>query len=138
MDQAQPAAEAIAIFGDRIVAVGSNQEIRPLAGPDTRIIDAGQWSVLPGFNDAHVHFLAGGHSLSNVDLRGATSPVDLARRLAEYASQVPRDRWILGGDWDHEKWLDLGATASRRPALLPTRSTIDSVSRNHPVLITRL
>src|SRR5260370_41583986 len=119
MDQAQPSAEAVAILGDRIVAVGSNQEIRALAGPSTRIIDAGQGSVLPGFNDAHVHFLAGGFSLSNVALREATSLMDLARRLAEYVNQQPKGRWILGGDWDHEKWLNLRAPASCRPALLP-------------------
>ncbi len=137
MDPARPSAEAVAIFGDRIVAIGSNQEIRALAGPNTRIIDAGQGTVLPGFNDAHVHFLAGGFSLSNVDLREASSPTDLARRLAEYVHRQPKGRWILGGDWDHEKW-SLGAPVSHRPALLPTRSTIDTVTRDHPVLITRL
>jgi predicted amidohydrolase YtcJ len=141
MDQAQPFAQALAILGDRIVAVGSDHEIRSLAGPNTRVIDGGQGTVLPGFNDAHVHFLAGGFSLSNVDLRDATSPTDLARRLAEYVNGQPKGRWILGGDWDHENWLataSLGAPESRRPAGLPTRATIDPITPNHPVLITRL
>jgi predicted amidohydrolase YtcJ len=75
-------------------------------GADTRLIDAGQGTVLPGFNDAHVHFLAGGFSLSNVNLRDASSVADMALRLADFASRVSRGGWILGGDWDHESWSD--------------------------------
>jgi len=143
MDPAQPTAEALAILGDRIVALGRTGEIQAFAGPKTRVIDAGRGTVLPGFNDSHVHFLAGGFSLSNVDLRDASSPDDLAHRLAQFAVRTPKDRWILGGDWDHEKWIDpssspLGAPASRRPALLPSRSLIDPVTPEHPVLVTRL
>jgi predicted amidohydrolase YtcJ len=144
MDQTRPCAEAVGILDGRIVAVGSNHDVRALTGPKTRIIDAGQGTVLPGFNDAHVHFLAGGFSLSNVDLRDASSSAELAQRLGKYASRIPRGRWILGGDWDHETWLGTlqsgaaGARASRQPALLPTLATIDPVTPQHPVLITRL
>src|SRR5262245_2324064 len=60
MDMEQPVAEAVAILGDRIMAVGSSSELRPLAGRGTRVIDAGRNSVFPGFNDSHVHFLMGG------------------------------------------------------------------------------
>lgn len=125
-------AEALAVLADRIVALGSTQEIRSLAGPATRIIDAGQGTVLPGFNDAHVHFMAGGFSLSNVDLRDATSPADLARRLGDHAARTPPGHWIQGGDWDHEKWVDGQAAA------LPIRSTIDPVTPGRPALLTRL
>lgn len=147
MDEDRPSAEAVAILGDRIVAVGKNQEVRALAGPKTRIIDAGQGTVLPGFNDAHVHFLAGGFSLSNVNLRQAGSPAELAQCLAEYVGQQPKGRWILGGDWDHEKWVgtdrsgptpEPGAPACGRTRALPTRSLIDPITLDHPVLITRL
>src|SRR3989442_823036 len=85
MDEARPTAGAVAIVGNRIGEIGSTPEIRALAGPKTRVIDAGEKVVLPGFNDAHVHFLMGGFSLSSVDLRDAKSPEEMARRLEEYA-----------------------------------------------------
>ena len=81
MDEAQPRAEAVAISGNRIVAVGLTAEIQALSGPRTRVVDAGGKNVFPGFNDAHVHFLSGGYSLSSVDLRDAKSPEEMARRL---------------------------------------------------------
>lgn len=104
MDPARPLAGAVAIAGNRIAAVGTTSEIRALAGPRTRLIEAAGKLVLPGFNDAHVHFLTGGFSLANVDLRDARSPGEMARRLADFAGKLPKGRWVLGGDWDHEKW----------------------------------
>jgi len=77
MDSNRPTAEAVAVKGNRIIAVGSSKEIRKMAGPNTRVIDAGKKVVLPGFNDAHVHFLGGGFQLSSVDLRDADTPQDL-------------------------------------------------------------
>ena len=79
MDSSRPNAEAVAILGDRIVAVGTDQDIRKLAGARTRVIDAGKQLVLPGFNDAHVHFMTGGFQLSSVDLRDATSGWSVGR-----------------------------------------------------------
>src|SRR5215471_5638321 len=104
MDEAKPTAAAVAILGNRIVAVGSTAEIKPLAGARTRVIDAGKKVVLPGFNDSHVHWLTGGFSITNVDLRDAKSPAEFAQRLGEHARKLPKGRWILGGDGDHEKW----------------------------------
>ncbi|PYJ00580.1 MAG: amidohydrolase, partial [Verrucomicrobia bacterium] len=129
LEEARPAAGGVAILGNRIAAVGSTGEIRALAGPKTRIIDAGGKLILPGFNDAHVHFLMGGFSLSNVDLRDAKSPEEMARRLGESAKKQPKGRWILGGDWDHEKWPG---------APLPTRQMIDAATPDHPVFVNRL
>src|SRR5208283_1794506 len=128
MDDALPIAEAVAISGNRIAAIGSSREVQALAGPQTRVIDAGRKSVLPGFNDAHVHFLMGGFSLANVDLRDASSPEEMARRLREYVKNVPKGRWILGGDWDHEKWPG---------APLPRKEMIDAATPDHPVWINR-
>ena len=125
LDPAQGVAEALAILGERIVALGTSKEIRALAGAKTRIVDAGQGTVLPGFNDAHVHFLAGGFSLSNVDLRPATSREDLARHLAEYIQYVPKGTWIQGGDWDHEKWLDAPGSAAAAAASVAAVSLED-------------
>src|SRR5512140_3284212 len=90
MDPAHPTAEAVAILGNRIAAVGSTADIRALAAPGTRVIDAGGKLVLPGFNDAHVHFLMGGFSLANVDLRDAQSPEEMAKRLSDYARKLPK------------------------------------------------
>src|SRR5437660_7928947 len=129
MDEKAPRAEALAISDNRIAAVGSTAEIRALAGKTTRTIDAGGKLVRPGFNDAHVHFLMGGFSLSNVDLRDARSPEEMAARLAAYAKKVPKGRWILGGDWDHERWPG---------APLPTRQMIDAATPDHPVFVNRL
>lgn len=129
MDAAQPKAEAVAILGNRILAVGATADLRSLAGPKTRVIDAGGKSVLPGFNDAHVHWLSGGFSITNVDLRDASSPAEFARRIGEFAKKLPKGRWILGGDWDHEKFPG---------AQLPTKEIIDAVTPDHPVFVSRL
>jgi predicted amidohydrolase YtcJ len=129
MDASQRTAEAVAILGNRIVALGSSTELRPLASPRTRIIDAQQHTVLPGFNDAHVHFLEGGFSLASVDLRDAKSPEEIARRLAEFARKIPKGSWVLGGQWDHEKWPG---------APLPTRQMIDAATPDNPVFVNRL
>ncbi|HEY5479933.1 MAG TPA: amidohydrolase [Verrucomicrobiae bacterium] len=129
MDDAHPTADAVAILGNRIAAIGSTAEIRALAGPGTRVIDAAGKVVFPGFNDAHTHFLMGGFALANVDLRSANSPEELARRLGEYAKKLPKGRWILGGEWDHEKWPG---------APLPTKEMIDAATPDYPVFVSRL
>lgn len=129
MDSAQPTAEAVAVLGNRIVAVGSSDEIRSLAGRKTRVIDAGKRLVLPGFNDAHVHFLSGGFQLSNVDLRDAKSPEEFAGRIRKFAATIPKGQWILGGEWDHERWPG---------APLPTKDLVDAATTNNPVFVSRL
>src|SRR5713226_1468401 len=129
MDQSQPLAEAIAVSGNRIVAVASTKEIRKLASANTRVIDAKGQLVLPGFNDAHVHFMSGGFQLSSVDLRDATSPQEFAERIRAFADKLPTGRWITGGDWDHERWPD---------AKLPTKELIDRFTPNTPVFVNRL
>lgn len=128
MDAARPQAEAVAVSGNRIAALGPSAEIKALAGPKTRVVDAGGRSVLPGFNDAHVHWLMGGYSITNVDLRDATSPAEFSKRIAEFAQKIPKGRWILGGDWDHEKFPG---------AALPTKEWIDAVTPENPVFVNR-
>ena len=129
MDAARPTAEAIAIFGNRIVAVGSTQEIKKLAGPGTKTIDAGKRLVVPGFNDAHTHFLSGGFQLASVDLRDADTPQEFASRIRAFAAKAPKGSWITGGDWDHERWPD---------AKLPAKELIDSFTADTPVFVSRL
>jgi len=129
MDRSHPAAAAIAIYGNRIIAVGSNDEIKKLAGADTKVIDAKGRLVLPGFNDAHVHFMSGGFQLSSVDLRDANTPQEFAERIRDFAARLPKGRWITGGDWDHERWPD---------AKLPTKELIDRYTPDTPVFVNRL
>ena len=129
VNPAQPRAEAVACVGPRIVAVGTSAEIRKWAGPATKIIDLGGRVLLPGFNDAHVHFLSGGQNLSSVQLRTALSMSEFQRRIEAFAAKLPAGRWITGGDWDHENWT---------PARLPYRQLIDQASGDHPVFVNRL
>ncbi len=129
MDPSQPLAQAVAIVGNRIVAVGADEELKKLAGRGTRTIDAKKQLIVPGFNDAHVHFLSGGFQLSSVNLRDAASPQEFAERIRKFAEHLPAGRWITGGDWDHERWPD---------AKLPTHELIDRHTPNTPVFVSRL
>jgi predicted amidohydrolase YtcJ len=133
MDAARPEAEAVAVRGNRIEAVGTNAEMRRMVGARTRVVDAGGASVLPGFNDAHVHFLSGGFQLSSVDLRDAPTPQEFAERIRRFADKLPKGRWITGGDWDHERWPDVNGSAP-----LPTKELIDSFTADRPVFVNRL
>lgn len=129
MDPNQPLAEAVAIYGNRIIAVGSSKDLKKLAASNTRLIDAKKRLVLPGFNDAHTHFLSGGFQLSSVDLRDANTPKEFAERIRSFAAKLPKGRWITGGDWDHERWPE---------AKLPTKELIDSFTADTPVFVNRL
>ena len=133
MDPGKPSAEAIAIYGQRVAAVGSNAEIKRMAGTSTRLIDAQGQLVVPGFNDSHVHFLSGGSQLSSVDLRDADTPEEFSDRIRRFAEKRPSERWITGGDWDHERWVNVNGSAP-----LPTKELIDQFTRNTPVFVSRL
>jgi len=125
----QPEAEAVALRGNRIAAVGSTAEILHLKGPETTQIDLGGKRAVPGFNDAHVHFYYGGASLAGPQLRSSKSQQEFRGTLGAYAKNLPAGRWITGGLWDHENWS---------PADLPTRQLIDEATRSWPVFISRL
>jgi predicted amidohydrolase YtcJ len=128
VDKARPTAEAVAVFGERIVAVGSGTEIELWRGTRTHVIDARGRLLLPGFNDAHVHFVSGGMQLDAVQLNDATSPGEFARRIGERAKRTPKGEWITGGDWDETKW-DAQA--------IPTKNLIDSLTGDIPVFVSR-
>ena len=128
VNPAQPQAQAVAVLNGRIVAVGSDAAVLAWRGPDTRIVDAAGKRLLPGFNDAHVHFADGGASLSAVQLNDAAGLAEFVKRLADYAAHAAKGEWIRAGDWDETKWS---------PAVLPTRQDIDSVTPDNPVAIDR-
>ena len=129
IDTKRPTARSIAVVGERIVAVGSDADTKAFIGPNTRVIDAKGRLVIPGFNDAHVHFMETGSQLSSVDLRDAKTPQEFVERIKNFAAKLPKGRWILGGKWDHENWT---------PNNLPTAAMIDAVTPDHPVFIDRL
>jgi predicted amidohydrolase YtcJ len=128
VDTTHPQAEALAVLGDRIVAVGSAADVDAWHGPQTKIVDAQGKLLLPGFNDAHVHFVDGGDHLQAVQLRDAASPQEFAQRIAQRAKTTPKGEWITGGDWDEQKWS---------PPDLPTKELIDPVTPNTPVWVNR-
>jgi len=92
-------AQALAVNGNRITAVGSNTKIRKLAGPETHVIDAGGKLVLPGFNDAHVHFMGIGNTFSSMELRDVKRGEEIVERIRRYAKFLPDGRWILGSEF---------------------------------------
>jgi hypothetical protein len=127
-DETCPEAEAVAILGDRIVAAGSAAEVALWRGKRTRVIVAQGRLLVPGFNDAHLHFVDGGLQLDNVDLRDAASPGEFASRIGAHVRTIGAGEWVLGGSWDEQRW-DLSE--------LPTRHMIDPVTPDTPVLIDR-
>jgi predicted amidohydrolase YtcJ len=129
VNEKQREAEAVAVIGNHIVFVGSSREARKWIGAQTKVIDLAGKRVVPGFNDAHVHFLDGGAGLASVQLRDAASPEEFRKRIGEFAAKLPAGRWVLNGNWDHENW---------KPAKLPTRQLIDAVTPDNPVFINRL
>jgi hypothetical protein len=122
-------ASAVAIRGERVLAVGDDASVAGLIGPGTRVVELRGRLVVPGFNDAHVHFLDGGFGLLSVDLRPARDEADFARRLGEHAKTLPKGTWILQGNWDHQAWPSKAE---------PTRQLIDAVTPDHPVFVSRL
>ena len=128
VDPALPTAHAVAVLGDRIVAVGSNGDVDAWRGPGTRVIDAQGKLLLPGFNDAHVHFVSGGRQLDSIQLNDAANPQEFARRIGERVKVTPKGEWILGGNWDETKW---------DPPNMPTKELIDALTPDTPVFVSR-
>jgi predicted amidohydrolase YtcJ len=128
VDKQHPKAEAVAVIGDRIVAVGSHAEIELWRGPETKVIDADGKLLLPGFNDAHLHFMQGGAQLEQVQLTDAPTPEEFAKRVAAQVAKTPKGEWILGGRWDETKWA--------KPEL-PTKDLVDPVTGNTPIFVER-
>jgi predicted amidohydrolase YtcJ len=128
VDKLHPTAQAVAVLGEYIVAVGSNAEVEAWRGSKTQVIDARGKLLLPGFDDAHVHFISGGSQLDYVQLNDAASPQEFTRRIAEKAHNARAGEWILGGDWDETKWS---------PSAVPTSKMIDAVTPATPVFVSR-
>ena len=124
-----PEAEAIAVKHGRILYVGSTAAVQSLVGPFTqKLIDAKGRRVVPGFYDSHLHLLGGGRSLAQVDLKDAADEAEFGKRLKAFDEKTPRDRWLLGGNWDHDR-----AFAGQ----LPTTAMLDKYVTNRPAFLRR-
>ena len=128
LDAAKPEAQAVAVWQGRILAVGTTEAIRPLIGPKTRVVDLRGRRVLPGFSDCHVHLLSGGLQLRRVDLKDAADEAEFGRRLKAFDKQLPPGRWMLGGNWDHDR-----AFRGR----LPTAALVDRYVADRPCFLSR-
>jgi predicted amidohydrolase YtcJ len=126
LDSKQPWAQALAIRGDKIMAVGNDAVIAKLRGPNTKVIDAAGQLVLPGFVDCHIHFMDGALSLGRVNLEGAKDVADIQQRLREYAGRHPGNDWLLGRGWDYAMF---GAAA------LPDKKYLDELFPDRPVFL---
>jgi len=128
VDQNKPEVSAVAISQNRIIATGQDSKVKKFIGPATRVIDLKGAFVLPGFIDAHTHFLNGGFALKAIKLRDCHSREEFVSRMAAKASELPAGAWIVNGDWDHEQF---------NPPELPRKEWIDAVTPNHPVCVNR-
>jgi predicted amidohydrolase YtcJ len=128
VDKQHSKAEAVAVIGDRIVAVGSRSDIDLWRGPKTEVIDAGGKLLLPGFNDAHLHFIQGGAQLEQVQLTDAVTLEEFAKRISAQVKKTPKGEWILGGRWDETKWPK---------SELPTKDLVDPGTGNIPIFVER-
>jgi predicted amidohydrolase YtcJ len=130
LDPRAPAATAVAVRGGRIAAVGTDDDILALAGPDTRRIDLKQAFVIPGLVDAHGHVASLGERLSSVDVRGVTSIEAITQAVRERAARgLPEGAWITGGGWDQNLWPG---------EQFPTHAPLDAASPDRPVLLRRV
>jgi len=123
-----PYAEALAIKGKLILAIGSNEQIRSIAGPYTKILDGAGHLVLPGFIDNHTHLMIGGFQLLSLDLRNVKSKDEFVQTVATRAANTPRGHWITGGGWNNDQWIQ---------AQKPAKEWLDAFTPHIPVYLTR-
>jgi predicted amidohydrolase YtcJ len=128
VNRAAPEAEALAVSRGRLVTVGRTADVKSLVGPGTRVLDLHGRRVLPGFFDGHIHLLGSGLRLAEVALKDARDEEEFGKRLREFDQKLPRDRWLLGGEWDHDRTF---------AGQLPTAELLDKYVPDRPVFLRR-
>jgi len=128
MDPSHPRATALAIAGNRIVAVGDDAEMRALLGRDGQAVNLEGRTAVPAFTDSHLHFMSWGLSLRQIDLAGVPALEEALGRVAARAEATPAGQWLTGRGWDHSLWRGGG---------FPTRHDLDGVAPHHPVWLRR-
>jgi predicted amidohydrolase YtcJ len=125
--------QAMAVGGGKVLAVGTNEEITRLAGPDTRLHDVNSANtsnyIFPGFNDAHTHLGSAGRTKLNVDLTGVKSLSAMLAKVQDFARDTPSGQWLTGGNWDHTLW---------QQKILPSRQDLDKATGDHPAFLGRI
>lgn len=129
VDGKRPRAQALAFAGDRIIGVGSNDDMRKWKGTAAQFIDLKGAFVMPGFNDAHIHLANGGQAKLAVDLTGARSLAEFQDRIRKGLANYKAGEWVTGRGWDHTLWP---------VKKFPTRQDLDAVSTAHPMIFTRV
>ena len=124
-----PQAQALAIKGDRIVAVGANEDIKALKGARTKVVDLRGKVVVPGFVDSHTHLTRRALDVPRVDLGEAKGLKSLVEAVRKRAKATPQGTWIIGYNWDESRWPE---------GRFPTRDDLDAVAPHHPVLLRRV
>ncbi|MGH7541899.1 MAG: amidohydrolase, partial [Gemmatimonadota bacterium] len=140
-DAARPRAQAVVVRGERIMAVGSDEEVSASRGPETVVIDLEGRFLGPGFIDNHTHFNRAGELLVGINLLDVADEAGLVERVRGADLRLPEGAWIVGGDWGaYEAWA-LGSTGAddeaARPTFRPQRSMIDSITPDRPALLSR-
>src|SRR5260221_11196039 len=125
-DPESPWASAMLVRGEKILAVGDDDEVTALADKGAQIVDLEKHFVMPGFNDAHVHLGGAGQDWLAVRLNGAQSVTELQKRVADGGAQRKEGEWITGSGWDHTFWPD---------KKFPNRQQLDAVSPKNPVVL---
>ncbi len=142
-DTLQPWAEALAVRDGRLLAVGTNADIRRHQTTHTAVLDGQGRLVTPGFTDDHTHFAQAGALLLGVNLLAVSTPTPLVDRVRAVRDHLPDSAWITGGDWGaYEDWAsgstgDSGAAQPTTPRFAPDRTLIDSITPTTPVLLRR-
>ena len=133
VDAEQPEAEALAVVGDRIVAVGNAERIRRHVGPETLVVDLEGRLAIPGLIDSHAHFLGIGRAQTRLQLQGTGSWAEVIAMVAEAVEEAAPGEWILGRGWHQEKW-----SSAPVPNVdgLPMHQTLSAISPDNPVLLT--
>ncbi len=133
MDDAKPSAQALAVKDDRILAIGSSEQIKRFIGEDTEVVDLKGRFTMPGFIEGHAHFVGLGQSMMMLRLQTAKTWDDVVKQVADAAKMTPPGEWIIGRGWHQSKW-------SKAPTPnvdgYPTADAIDKVAPNNPVLLT--
>lgn len=129
VDDSRPVVSALAVRDGRIAFTGSAREAMALKGANTRVLDLGGRTVIPGMVDAHAHLLGLGQSLRTVNLVGAKSYDEVIARVVARAKDVPAGQWVVGRGWDQNQWGD---------TRFPTHDALTRALPNHPVYLTRV
>jgi predicted amidohydrolase YtcJ len=132
VDSAKPEAQAVAVAGDRILAVGTDAEIRKLATKSTEVMDAGGKLVIPGFIDGHGHYMSLGESKLQLDLTKAHTWDDIVKMVGDAAKNAKPGEWIIGHGWHQAKW-DTPPVPSVEGN--PVHTSLSAVSPNNPVAL---